>query len=154
MKEQPTNQAAPVESGKSIRKNNKQLSLILGAVLVLVLASGIAFYSGIQIGKKEATKPINRKIGDFINPLTALATNPLFPDSVVGKVTSVNGKSITVKRIDGKTATITVNDKTLITQNTKTLSISDIKKDANVTVFTSKSSKQDSLVSSRIIVRS
>jgi hypothetical protein len=66
----------------------------------------------------------------------------------------VNGKSITVKRIDGKTATITVNDKTLITQNTKTLSISDIKKDANVTVFTSKSSKQDSLVSSRIIVRS
>ena len=154
MKEQPTNQAAPVESGKSILKNNKQLSLILGAVLVLVLASGIAFYSGIQIGKKEATKAINRKIGDFINPLTALATNPLFPDSVVGKVTSVNGKSITVKRIDGKTATITVNDKTLITQNTKTLSISDIKKDANVTVFTSKSSKQDNLVSSRIIVRS
>ena len=154
MKEQPTNQAAPVESGKNILKNNKQLSLILGAVLVLVLASGIAFYSGIQIGKKEATKAINRKIGDFINPLTALATNPLFPDSVVGKVTSVNGKSITVKRIDGKTATITVNDKTLITQNTKTLSISDIKKDANVTVFTSKSSKQDNLVSSRIIVRS
>lgn len=154
MKEQPTNQTAPVESGKSIIKNNKQLSLILGVVLVLVLSSGIAFYSGIQIGKKEATKAINRKIGDFINPLTALATNPLFPDSVVGKVTSVNGKSITVKRIDGKTATITVNDKTLITQNTKTLSISDIKKDANVTVFTSKTSKQDNLVSSRIIVRS
>jgi methyltransferase-like protein len=154
VKDQPNNQSAPAVNGKNILKNKKQLSLILGVVLVLVLSTGIAFYSGIQVGKKEATKAINRKIGDFLNPLTALATNPLFPDSIVGKVTNVNGKSITVKRIDGKTETISITDKTLITQNTKTLSTSDIKKDANVTVFTAKSANKDSLSAARIIVRS
>jgi hypothetical protein len=120
----------------------------------LILSTGIAFYSGIQVGKREASKAINTKIGEFLNPLNALATNPLFPNSVVGKVSNINAKSITVRLINGKSETITIDDSTLITQQTKTLSASDIKKDANVTVFTAKATKKDNPVAARIIIRS
>ena len=130
------------------------MSLIIGSVVILVLSTGIAFYSGIQIGKREASKAINTKIGEFLNPLSALATNPLFPNSVVGKVSNINSKAITVKTIDGKTQTITIDDNTLITRQTKTLSSADIKKDTNVTVFTAKANNKDNPVASRIIVRS
>jgi len=154
VKEQPTNQTASESSVKNILKNKKQISLILGVVIAFVLGTGIAFYSGIQIGKREASQAINTKIGEFLNPLNALATNPIFPNSVVGKVTNVNGKSITVKLIDGKSETITIDSATLITRQTKTLTAGDIKKDANVTVFTSKAKNKEIPVASRIIVRS
>ena len=154
MKEQSNNQAAHAGNVKNILKNKKQFSLILGIVIAFVLGTGIAFYSGIQVGKREASKAINTKIGEFLNPLNALATNPLFPNSVVGKVSNINAKSITVRLINGKSETITIDDSTLITQQTKTLSAADIKKDANVTVFTAKATKKDSPVAARIIVRS
>ena len=154
MKEQSTNQTVQTANGKNILKNKKQLTLIGVIVLSLVLSTGIAFYSGIQIGKREASKAINTKIGEFLNPLNALATNPLFPNSVVGKVSNINAKSITVRLINGKSETITIDESTLITQQTKTLSASDIKKDANVTVFTAKATKKDNPVAARIIVRS
>ena len=154
MKEQSTNQTVSAENGKNIGKNKKQLTLISVIVLSLVLSTGIAFYSGIQIGKREASKAINTKIGEFLNPLNALASNPLFPNSVVGKVSNINAKSVTVRLINGKSETITIDDSTLITRQTKTLSASDIKKDANVTVFTAKANKKDSPVAARIIIRS
>jgi len=154
VKEQSNNQAVPTGNVKNILKNKKQFSLILGIVIAFVLGTGIAFYSGIQIGKREASKAINTKIGDFLNPLNALATNPLFPNSVVGKVSSINSKSITVKLINGKSETITIDDNTLITRQTKTLTAADIKKDANVTVFTAKANNKDNPVAARIIVRS
>ena len=154
MKEQSTNQTVSAENGKNIGKNKKQLTLISVIVLSLVLSTGIAFYSGIQIGKREASKAINTKIGEFLNPLNALASNPLFPNSVVGKVSNINAKSVTVRLINGKSETITIDDSTLITRQTQTLSASDIKKDANVTVFTAKANKKENPVAARIIVRS
>ena len=154
MKEQSNTQSAPIAAGKNILKNKKQMTIIASVVVALVLSTGIAFYSGIQIGKREASKAINTKIGEFLNPLSALATNPLFPNSVVGKVSGINAKSITVKTIDGKSQTITIDDKTLITRQTKTLTASDIKKDANVTVFTAKENGKENPVAARIIVRS
>jgi len=154
VKEQSNTQSAPIAAGKNILKNKKQMTIIASVVVALVLSTGIAFYSGIQIGKREASKAINTKIGEFLNPLSALATNPLFPNSVVGKVSGINAKSITVKTIDGKSQTITIDDKTLITRQTKTLTASDIKKDANVTVFTAKENGKENPVAARIIVRS
>ncbi len=154
MKEQSTNQTVSAENGKNIGKNKKQLTLISVVVLSLVLSTGIAFYSGIQIGKREASKAINTKIGEFLNPLNALASNPLFPNSVVGKVSNINAKSVTVRLINGKSETITIDDSTLITRQTQTLSASDIKKDANVTVFTAKANKKENPVAARIIIRS
>lgn len=154
VREQPNDQAAPAVKRNTIVRHKKQIIVSVSVVIALIASSGIAFYSGIQIGKKEAAKQINTKIGQFLNPLNALSSNPLFPNSVIGKVSTVNPKSITVKLINGKIETIQVSDKTLITQQTKTLKPSELKKDANVTVFTAKTTNKKDLVASRIIVRS
>jgi hypothetical protein len=131
----------------------KKTVLLSLAVIVLVLAgTGIGYVAGIQTGKKLAAQEITKKVTDLLNPLNALSSNPLFPNSVVGKVTSASAKEITVKQINGESKKVVLGTSTQITKQAKEVSASEIKKDTNVTVILKKDNNETN-TATRVIIR-
>lgn len=145
------------ESSQSSNSNRRWLLPFTFALVAIVSAGiggAVGFWRGTEYGKKQATSQAVKAIADIANPLSLLANNPLFPGTVVGKVTEANDKAMTVKLINGESKKIAFDDKTTISKENKVLAKSDIKKDVSVTVFTkTKGDDKNALIATRIVLR-
>lgn len=143
--EPTTNEAAQKKSGSK----KKTVFLSLGVIVLVIIGTGIGYVAGLQKGKELAKQEITKKVTDLLNPLNALSSNPLFPNSVVGKVTTANNTEITVKQINGETKKVKIDKDTNVTKQSKSVTASDIKAENEVTVIL----KKDSDTATRIIIR-
>lgn len=153
--ESDTARAEPTNAGVAQKKsgNKKKTFLVAFVVVLVVLAgTGIGFYAGIQTGKKMAAQEITKKVTNLLNPLNALSSNPLFPNSVVGKVTSANTNEVTIKQINGETKKVVLGASTQITKQAREVPATEIKKDTNVTVILKKDNNETN-TATRVIIR-
>ncbi|MDQ5885840.1 MAG: hypothetical protein QG628_237 [Patescibacteria group bacterium] len=145
--DEPT--SANAISQKKPRNRTKTILLSLGVVLLVLIGAGLGYLAGLQKGKELAKQEITKKVTDLLNPLNVLSSNPLFPNSVVGKVTTANATEITIKQINGESKKVTVDKDTQVTKQSKEVTASDIKAENEVTVIL----KKDSDTATRIIIR-
>jgi hypothetical protein len=145
--DEPT--SANAISQKKPRNRTKTILLSLGVVLLVLIGAGLGYLAGLQKGKELAKQEITKKVTDLLNPLNVLSSNPLFPNSVVGKVTTANATEITVKQINGESKKVTIDKDTQVTKQSKEVTASDIKAENEVTVIL----KKDSDTAARIIIR-
>lgn len=124
--------------------------VLLGGIFSLMVGAG-GYYVGYQIGKKEGARATVASVTDLLNPLKAISDNAAFPYTAIGKVSSVSKDKLTVKLPDGTEKTMALNDKTTVSNGSKILGVSDIKKDENITAFTTGKGKD--LVATRIVIR-
>ena len=114
-------------------------------VAALVIASIFAagYYYGQSVAEKKQKKPENllSQLGDSLS-LAAPAT---------GSVDKVDRMSITIIGSDNQPKTFSLTESTRVTHQNTTLTLSDVKKGQNVTVFTTGNEKN--LTVTRIIVR-
>lgn len=140
---------------QSNRKNNKIRRDVFQSVLlvfiIVVISLGAGYAAGFQMGKRQGAKAAVQKVTDLINPLNAISDNPLFPSTVLGKVSAVSETSLKVKLANGKDKTIVINEKTTVTKGDKTLTLKDVTKDANVTVLTQGKDREQT--ATRIVLR-
>lgn len=147
-------QAASAE--KSSKQNSHStfrsllIIVLLGGIFSLLIGAG-GYYIGYQIGKKEGARATVASVTDLLNPLKAISDNAAFPYTAIGKVSSVSKDKLTVKLPDGTEKSMALNDKTTVSNGTKILGVSDIKKDANVTAFTTGKGKD--LIATRVVIR-
>lgn len=131
---------------------DKKNIIIILLVFVLVSASGgIGYYFGYKVGKKEGAGELVKNVTDLLNPINAISKNSAFPYTVIGSATKISNDSITVKKSDGESVDVKVDESTAVTRDSKVIKISDIQKDAGVTIFTN--GKNGSQVATRIIVK-
>jgi hypothetical protein len=136
-------------SHKKSGSKTKTVLLSLAVVLLVLIGAGLGYLAGLQKGKELAKQEITKKVTDLLNPLNALSSNPLFPNSVVGKVSTANNTEITVKQINGESKKVTIDKDTQVTKQSKEVTASDIKASNDVTVIL----KKDSDTATRIIIR-
>ncbi len=147
-------QAAQEE--KNSKKGNNSIFrsllviVLLGGIFSLLIGAG-GYYIGYQIGKKEGARATVASVTDLLNPLKAISDNAAFPYTAIGKVSSVSKDKLTVKLPDGTEKTMALNDKTTVSNGSKILGVSDIKKDANITAFTTGKGKD--LIATRVVIR-
>ncbi len=138
-------------NSKNVRIKRDILQTVLMVAIVITISAGGGYFAGFQMGKREGARLAVKKVTDFINPLNAISDNPLFPSTVLGKVSGVSDTSVKVKQTNGKEKTIIVTDKTVVTKGDKTLSIKDVEKNAPVTVLTQ--GKDSDQTATRIVIR-
>ena len=131
--------------------NRALLNTLLLILIVITFSATIGGLIGYQFGKKAGAQATIGKVTDLLNPLNAISDNPLFPSTTVGKVYSIDGKTITVLQPNGNKKKISLSDKTKITEKDRVISTKEVKKDSSVTVFTT--GKGDSTIASRVVVR-
>jgi hypothetical protein len=148
----PETQAEQDTRSKKNKGFSKKPVVFIVLCSVVIGAAG-GYFGGYQMGRKAAAREVSKRITDIINPLNVLSSNPLFPHTVVGKVTNVGQKELTVKQLNGDSRKIIIDSKTQITQQAKSLVVTDIKKDASVTVLLKQDSNKDQDLASRIIIR-
>ena len=140
---------------QSNRKNNKIRRDVFQSVLlvfiIVVISLGAGYAAGFQMGKRQGAKAAVQKVTDLINPINAISHNPLFPSTVLRKVSAVSETSLKVKLANGKDKTIVINEKTTVTKGDKTLTLKDVTKDANVTVLTQGKDREQT--ATRIVLR-
>lgn len=142
-----------VQGSKRSKSKSSVILISLGVVLLVIIGTGVGYVAGLQKGKELAKQEITKKVTDLLNPLNALSTNPLFPNSVVGKVTTANNTEITVKQINGESKKVVLDKETKITKQAKEAASSEIKAGADVTVILKKTSSDYSDTASRVIIR-
>ena len=115
------------------------------AVVALVIASIFAagYYYGQSVAEKKQKKPDNL--------LSQLGNSLSFAAPATGSVDKVDRMSITIIGSDNQPKTFSLTDSTRVTHQNTTLTLSDVKKGQNVTVFTTGNEKN--LTVTRIIVR-
>lgn len=136
------------------KQNNQTRSLVTIVLLVVfltLLVGGGCFYGGYRFGKVMGTKDAVTSVTDLLNPIKAVSNNAAFPYTAIGKVDGVSKDKLTVKLADGTTKSMVINDKTAVTKSSKVVSVSEIQKNNDVTVFTTGSGKD--LVAVRVIIR-
>ena len=138
-------------STKNLRQKRDILQMILSVIIVIALSAGAGFYGGYLVGKREGARLAVKKVTDFINPFNAISDNPLFPSTVLGKITQINATSIQVQLANKSQKTIIVTDRTQVTKASKTLTIKDVKKGDQVTVLTT--GKDSNQTATRIVLR-
>lgn len=141
----------PSTNKKSSAINRSVLNTMLLVVILVVVSAGGGYAAGFQMGKKEGAKAAVKKVTDLLNPLNAVSDNPLFPQTILGKVADVSKSSITVTLANGEEKSVPLNEKTKVSQQDQAKSISDIKKDSQVTVFTTGKDKEK--VANRVVIR-
>ncbi len=147
-------EALSPEKAQQKLKSKSSRSLLIIVLLVAIFAllvGGGAYYAGFQMGKKEGARATVASVTDLLNPLKAISNNAAFPYTAIGKVASVSSKELTVKLPDGTEKTMALNEKTTVSNGSKVLGVNDIKKDANVTAFTTGKGKD--LVATRVVLR-
>lgn len=132
-----------------LRQNLQQVVILV--VCIGLLTGGLGYFVGFQLGKKEGARLAVKKVTDFINPLNALANNPLVPGSVAGTVMSIDASSIQVKDTKNKEVTIPINGRTKVTKGETAVTMKEVLKDSQVTVLTT--GKDKKLVATRIVIR-
>ena len=148
------NLSANSDNTKQAKRKIFDKSLFIIVLLITILlagAAGAGFYFGREYGRNEGTKEAVSKVTDLLNPVNALSNNASFPYTTVGKVVKVEAKSITVKQPNGEEKTVLVSEKTKVSQGSEVKSLSDVKKDANITIFSS--GKGADQVANRVIIR-
>lgn len=75
--------------------------------------------------KKAKTQTINEAFNETAN---------FFRRSVSGTLTNIDGDTLTVKQSSGQERKLTTNDKTTVTQKSKDMKLSDLKKDQKVII--------------------
>jgi hypothetical protein len=127
------------------------VSIILLSLILILVSGGIGGFTGYQLGRRQGAKESVRKVTDLLNPFNAISNNPAFPYTVIGKVSDVSKTELNVKLPNGDGKKVVLDDKTQVSKGDKSLALSDIKKDAQVTVFTVK--RNNVQVASRVIIR-
>jgi len=125
--------------------------IILLVTILVLLAGGAGFYAGNIYGQRKGTQAAVNKVTDLLNPLNAISSNAAFPYTVIGKVTKVSAKEVTVKLPNGEEKTVATTEKTKVTQGSDVKSLNDIKKDNNITIFTN--GNGDDQVATRVVIR-
>ncbi len=153
MKVQPNS-----EVSSPVSKSTKRLAAPLLIILVIIVSAAtggaFGFWRGAEYGKKQATNQALKAVANLANPLNFLANNPVFPDTVIGKVTQASGTGISVRLVNGETKKILFASSTQVTKDNKVLTTNDIKKDSNVTVFIKSNDKDKKTpTATRIILR-
>ncbi len=117
--------------------------IITVAALVIASIFAAGYYYGQSVAEKKQKKPENllSQLGDSLS-LAAPAT---------GSVDKVDRMSITIIGSDNQPKTFSLTESTRVTHQNTTLTLSDVKKGQNVTVFTTGNEKN--LTVTRIIVR-
>ena len=135
------------DKSSSAPHHKKRIGLIAVVVLVIVLVIASIFTAGYfygqSVAEKKQKKPDNlfSQIGNTLS-LAAPAT---------GTVDKVDRMSITIIGSDNQAKSLSLTDSTRVTHQNTTLTLSDVKKGQNVTVFTTGNEKN--LTVTRIIVR-
>lgn len=148
----------PKAEAESTPKPPKKTPLALIILLVIILTAAVSgslgFWRGAMYGKQQATKETVRTLANIANPLNLLSNNPLFPNTIVGKVSDRTNSGMSVRLINGDVKKVVFDSKTQVTKGSSTLTLNDIKKDANLTVFTrTKDNKSSTLLATRILIR-
>lgn len=139
------------KSKKSIRQLRPYLNTVLLLFIVVAISAGVGLGVGYQLGKREGARLAVRKVTDFLNPVNAVSDNPLFPSTTVGTTTAISESSITVKMPNGKEKKIPLNKQTRVTKQDKELSVKNVAKNSQVTVFAKGRDKD--LIATRIVIR-
>ena len=157
MKDTVSTQGSEKRRNKLLSKQVVVPTVIVVAVLSVAGSYILGYSKGHTAGQQASSKALRDGISNLINPINALSNNPIAPYTIIGKADSISGSKLTVKMVNGTSKTVVVTDKTKITKSGKTIKLSDIANNTNLTVFTQKqdanSSDKDSPNASRIIVR-
>ncbi len=150
------------QSGEKRRNSLLSKKVLAPSVIVLVILAlagsfVLGYASGHKAGREASSNAFKKGLSDLLNPINALSNSPIAPNTLVGKVDSVAGSKLTVKLVNGTSKTVIVNDKTKITKGGKSIKLTDVASNSNLTVFTQKqtinSSDKDSPLATRVIVR-
>lgn len=112
-------------------------SKMMVIVVVLLVGGVIGFYSGTKYQQSKTTLLRTQMAGQFGNKAGGTGldrTSGFRGGQVMGKILSVDAKSITVKMTDGSSKIVLINDKTTINKATEG-QISDLKVGEKVSVF-------------------
>jgi hypothetical protein len=139
------------KKNKSFGINKGSVIIFMLVVMIVLLSAAGGFWAGNTYGQAKGKKAAVGQITDLLNPLNAISNNPAFPYTVIGKVSKVNNQKVTVKLPNGDEKSVAISDKTKVSQGSNVKTINDIKKDANITVFTI--GKGSNEAASRIIIR-
>lgn len=150
--ENASNDVLYEKAPKKKRIFDKGTMIIVLLVFVLVgSAAGVGFWVGNLYGQRAGTRNAVSKVTDLINPINAISNNAAFPYTVIGKVSSIGSNEITVKLPNGDEKKVAVSSKTKVSQGSEVKTLNDVKKDANITVFTTGSGSDQ--IANRVIIR-
>lgn len=131
--------------------------IVVVAVIVLAGTFVLGYAAGHKAGREASSNAFKKGLSDLLNPINAISNSAIAPNTIVGKVDSVAGSKLTVKLVNGTTKTVIINDKTKLTKSGKSIKLSDVASNSNLTVFTQKqtsnSSDKDNPLATRVIVR-
>lgn len=136
------------KSAEATPHHKKRVGAIVVLITVSLLMVGSIFAAGYYYGQSIATKNQKKTPDNF---LTRLGNTLAFASPSTGEVQKVDRMSITITASDGNPKTFSLNDSTRITKQNVSLTIADVRKGQQVTVFTT-GSKENPTVT-RIIIR-
>lgn len=143
------------ESEQRTKKNAKINRSVLNTILLVIIVIGASFgggyYVGFVSGEKAGASAAINKAKDFLNPLNAISDSPIFPNTLLGKVTEVSKTSLTVKLANGTEKKVVLADNTKYSTHDKAISQTDVTKNSQVTVFTT--GKDNEQTATRVVVR-
>ena len=131
--------------------NRSVLNTVLLVLIVVGGSVGGGYYLGFRMGEKKGAEAAINKAKDFLNPLNAISDSPIFPNTLLGKVTAVSKTSLTVKLANGTEKKVVLTDNTKYSKQDKVLANSNVAKDNQVTVFTV--GKDNEQTATRVIIR-
>lgn len=139
------------KKSKNQKSKRNIAQIVILALILVIISGGAGYFAGFQYGKKEGARLAVKKVTDIINPLNAVSNNPLFPSTIVGKVSAIDKKEIKVKTPNGEEKTIPLSDKTKVTKGSASLSLKEVTKDSSVTIVAT--GKDKDFAATRIIIK-
>jgi hypothetical protein len=143
----------PVPQKVTNKRSSLPIVIIGVALLGAAIGGGIGFWRGAIYGKRQATNQTLKTVANIANPLNLLANNPIFPNTVVGKITDKSSAGMSVKQVNGDVKKLNFDGSTQVTHDNKVLTVNDLKKDNDVTVFTKTGRNGKGLIASRVLIR-
>ncbi len=138
-------------SRKGLRLNRSIFNTIALVILLIGASAGVGYGVGYKTGQRDGAKQAVKKVTDYLNPLNAISDSPLFPGTIIGKVSSISKGSLELKMANGQSKKVILNENTKYTKTDKAISFNEIKKDADVTVFTT--GKDSAQTATRVVLR-
>ena len=136
---------------KAFKLHRSVLNTIILVILLIGASAGVGYGIGYKTGQRDGAKQAVKKVTDYLNPLNAISDSPLFPGTMLGKVTNITKGSLELKMANGQTKKVILNENTKYTKTDKSISFNEIKKDADVTVFTT--GKDSAQTATRVVLR-